>query len=61
MDENCLPMGFRGDEFGDGVGKGGVRVDVKNREGVFAIVHAASGEDDGDEVDAGILKQRRRT
>ena len=35
--------------------EGGVRADVEDGEGVFAVVEAASGEDDGDEVDAGVV------
>ena len=61
MDKKLLPMSFRSDELSDGVSKGGVRADVINRKGVLSIVHAPSGEDDGDEVNAGILKQRGGT
>lgn len=46
-------VGAGGDEFGDGVGEGAVGGDVEDRVGVFAVLHAAFGEDDGDEVDAG--------
>jgi hypothetical protein len=45
-------VGARGDEFGDGVCERGVGVDVEDGEGVFAVVDAAFGQDDGYEVDA---------
>ena len=46
-------VGAGGDEFGDGVGEGAVGADVEDWVGVFAVLDAALGEDDGDEVDAG--------
>ena len=33
---------------------------VENGERVFAILHAPSGEDDADKVDAGISEERKR-
>ncbi len=30
-------------------------VDVEDGVGVFAVVHSTGGEDDGDEVDAGVV------
>ena len=48
---------FCGDEFGDGVGEGRVGVYVEDWVGVFAVVHAAIGENDGDEVDAGVFEE----
>ena len=50
-------VGSRGDELGNGVGQGRVRVDVEDWVGILAVVHAARGEDDGDEVDAGIFEE----
>jgi hypothetical protein len=35
------------------MGECAVGVDVEDREGVFAIVYAAFGENDGNEVNAG--------
>jgi hypothetical protein len=35
-----------------------VWIDVEDGVGVFAVVHAAGGEDDGDEVDAGVFEER---
>lgn len=37
-----LPVGFCSDELGNGVRERGVRVDMENGEGIFAIVHASS-------------------
>lgn len=48
-------MGFCSDELCDGVGKGRVWIYVEHGEGIFAVVHAAGGEDDGDEVDACVV------
>jgi hypothetical protein len=45
-------VGAGGDEFGDGMGEGGVGVYVKDREGVFAVIHAAFAEDDAYEMNA---------
>ena len=53
-------MGARGDEFCHGVGEGRVGGYVENGERVFAVGEAAGGEDDADEVDAGVLQERRR-
>lgn len=41
------------DELGDGVCEGCGGGYVEDRDRVSAVVHAAFGEDDGDEVDAG--------
>jgi len=49
---------FRGHKFGDGMCKCRKRSDVEDRERVFALVHTAGGQDDGDEVDASVLQQR---
>ena len=49
-------MSFCGNKFGNCVGEGGVRANVEDGIGVFAIVHAAGGEDNGDKVDTGILE-----
>lgn len=35
------------------MGEGAVGIDVENWKRVFAVVHAAFGEDDRNEVDAG--------
>ncbi len=51
------PVGFGCDKFGDGVREGGVGADVEDGVGVFAVVHAAGGEDDGNEVDAGVFQE----
>lgn len=52
-------MGSGGNEFGDGVSESGVRADVENGKGVFAVIHTTIGENDGNEVDAGIFQKRR--
>lgn len=44
-------------ELRNGVGEGGIRVDVEDGEGVAAMLDAALGEDDGDEVHTGRLEQ----
>ena len=49
------------DQLGHRVRESGVRAYVKDWEGVFAIIQAASGEDDGDEVDASVIKERSGT
>lgn len=54
------PVGFGCDEFGDCVREGGVGADMKDGVGVFAVVHAAGGECDGDEVDAGVFEEGGR-
>jgi hypothetical protein len=41
------------------VGESGKRRDVEDRERVFPFVHASCGEDDGDEVDAGVSEERQ--
>lgn len=46
-------MGAGCDEFGDCVREGGVGVHVEDGERVAALVHAAFGKDDADEVNAG--------
>ncbi len=51
---------FCSDEFGDGVGERGVGIDVEDWVGIFAVIHAAVGQDDGDEVDAGVFKEGGR-
>jgi hypothetical protein len=53
-------MGAGGDEFGDGMGEGGERIYVEDGERVFAIVDAAFGKDDGNEVDAGGAEEGKR-
>ncbi len=50
-------MGFGCDEFGYCVCEGGVGADVEDGVGIFAVVHAAGREDDGDEVDAGVFEE----
>ena len=50
----------RRDELGDGVRERRVGRDVEDGEGVLAVAEAARRQDDGDEVDAGVLQQRRR-
>ena len=52
-----MPVGFRRDEFRDCVCESGVGVYVEDGVGVFAVVHAAGGEDDGDEVDTGVFEE----
>lgn len=47
------------DELGHRVREGRERSDVEDREGVLAFKHAAGGQDDGDEVDAGVLQERQ--
>ena len=50
-------MRFGGYEFRNGVSQGRIWTNVEDRERVFAIVHATSREDDGDEVDTRIVEQ----
>lgn len=45
-------MRARGTEFGYGVGQCAEEGDIEDGVGVFAVLDAAFGEDDGDEVDA---------
>lgn len=49
-------MGLGSNQFGDRVREGGVGIDVKDGVGVLAVVHAACGENDGDEVYAGVFE-----
>lgn len=56
-----LPVGFGRDEFGDRVRKSRERTDVKDGERIFSVIHATHREDDGDEMEAGVFKQRRGT
>ena len=53
-------VGFCGDELGNGVGECAAWCDVEDGKGVFTLVHAASGENNGDKVDAGIAEERER-
>lgn len=46
-------MGAGSDQFCNGVGKSVVGGYVEDGKRVFAFVHAAFGEDNGDEMDAG--------
>lgn len=46
------------DEFGYGVRECAKGVHVEDGEGVLAIVYAALGEDDGEEVDTGGAEER---
>jgi hypothetical protein len=46
-------VGAGRDELCDRVGECAVGVYVEDGKGVLAVVYAALGEDDGDEVDAG--------
>ena len=41
-----VPVSHCGDEFGNGVRECGIGVDVEDWVGIFAVVHAACGEDD---------------
>lgn len=56
-----LPVGFRRDEFGDGVRKSREWTDVKDGERILSIIHATSREDDRDEMEASVVEQRRGT
>lgn len=56
--DNPHSMRSCGYQLRDGVGQGGVWVDVKDWEGVLAVIHAAGGKNDGDEVYAGIFEKR---
>jgi len=51
-------VSFRSDELRNRMREGRVWIDVEDGVGVFAVVHAAGGEDDGDEVDAGVFEER---
>lgn len=50
-------MRLGGHQLGDRVRESGPGAHVKNGERVFAVEHAAAGEDDGDEVDAGVVQE----
>ena len=39
--------------------EGGEWSNVKNGKGVFPLIHASGGQDDSDEVDAGIPEERQ--
>ena len=54
------PVGSGRDELGDGVRQRAVGRDVEDGERILAVVETARGEDDGDEVDAGIVEERGR-
>lgn len=45
-------------EFGNGMCKSGERGDMENWEGILSFNHAPSGQNDGNEVDTGVAKQR---
>ena len=47
-------VGASGAELRDSVRQGAEGRDMEDGIGVFAVLHAAFGEDDGDEVDAGL-------
>lgn len=50
-------MRLGGDQLSDGVGEGRVRVDIEDRNRVFALLHTAFVQDDRDEVQTGVLQQ----
>ena len=54
-------MGCRSNKFCNSVGERGMRVDMEDRIRVLAVIHAASGKNDGDEVYACILEEWCRT
>lgn len=54
-----VPMGRRSNELCDSVGEGGLGVYVENGVRVLAVIHAAGGENDGDEVYAGVFEKGR--
>jgi hypothetical protein len=51
------PCGYK---LGHGMCEGGVGRNIKDRNGVLPIIHAAGGKYDGDEVYAGVVEKRRR-
>lgn len=46
------------DEFRDGVREGVERSDMEDGEGIFAVIHATLGKDNGDEMNAARVEQR---
>lgn len=48
-----LPVGSRGHKLGNGVCESGKGVYMEDGKRVFAVIHAALGENDGDKMDAG--------
>ena len=50
-------MSFGCYELGDCMGESGVLVDVENWKRILSIVHASSGENDGYEMNAGVVKE----
>ena len=51
-------MGLGSHKLSNRMREGGVRANVKHGVRVFAIVHAAGRENDGDKVDAGVFEER---
>lgn len=52
-----VPVGCCSNELGDCVSKGGLGVYMEDGVRVFAVNHAAGGEDDGDKVYTGVLEK----
>ena len=48
------------DELRDRVSECGLRMDVKDRKGVFALVHTTRGENYADKMGTGVLEERER-
>lgn len=53
-------MSFGGDQLRNGVREGRIRVDIEYWYRVASLLHAALGEDDSDEVHAGLLEEGHR-
>lgn len=53
-------MRLRSYKLGNGMRQRRQRVDVEDGERVLALVHAPGGKNNGDEVDAGASKKRKR-
>ena len=54
----AVPVGCCSNELCDCMSEGGLGVYVEDGVRVFTINHAAGGQDDGDEVYAGVFEER---
>ena len=53
-----VPVRCCSNELCDCVSKGGLGINVEDGVRIFAIDHAAGGQDDGDKVYAGVVQKR---
>ncbi len=56
-ERTVVPVSCCSNELGDRMSEGGLRVYVEDGVRVFAVNHAAGGQDNGDEVYAGVFKK----